>query len=61
MASSLPTAAVAGMEAAMAAAMEEAVLERSRCSRLSSVAGAMAASVAAVIACRQRRQEGGEF
>ena len=42
------------MEAAMAAAMEEAVLVRSRCSRLSSVAGAMAARVAAVIACRQK-------
>ena len=38
------------MEAAMAAAIEEAVLVRSRCSRLSSVAGAMAARVAAVIA-----------
>ena len=46
----LPTAAVAGMEAAIAAAMEEAVLVRSRCSRLSSVAGAMAARVAAVMA-----------
>ena len=42
------------MEAAIDAAMEDAVLVRSRCSRLSSVAGAMAASVAAVIACRQK-------
>ena len=47
------------MDAAMAAAMEEEVLVRSRCSRLSSVAGTMAARVAAVIACiGMERKEG---